>query len=146
MRLSGVSFQMPTVNRRQAPASNQFKAPVSRPVVARPSRLPDPRFGMLVLSRHRDESIVIGDDIIITVVDIRGDKVRLGIEAPQEVSVHRQEVYNAIQRENRQGRGGDRLDLPAKQRIAPRRPSGQPPQGGPGRPPLGGGLGPKSGQ
>src|SRR5271156_5563748 len=56
---------------------------------------------MLVLSRHRDESIIIGDDIVITVVDIRGDKVRLGIAAPIEISVHRQEVYEAIQRENR---------------------------------------------
>ena len=56
---------------------------------------------MLVLSRHRDESIIIGDDITITVVEIRGDKVRLGIVAPKEVPVHRQEVYEAIQRENR---------------------------------------------
>jgi len=56
---------------------------------------------MLVLSRHRDESVTIGDDIIITVVDIRGDKVRLGICAPQDIPVHRQEVYEAIQRENR---------------------------------------------
>lgn len=55
---------------------------------------------MLVLSRQRDESIIIGDNIVITVVDIRGDKVRLGIEAPKEVSVHRQEVWEAIQREN----------------------------------------------
>jgi len=56
---------------------------------------------MLVLSRHRDESIIIGDNIVITIVDIRGDKVRLGIEAPTEIPVHRQEVYEAIQRENR---------------------------------------------
>ena len=56
---------------------------------------------MLVLSRHRDESIMIGDDIVITVVDLRGDKVRLGIDAPKEIPVHRQEVYDAIQRENR---------------------------------------------
>jgi len=55
---------------------------------------------MLVLSRQRDESIFIGDHIKITVVDIRGDKVRLGIEAPTEIPVHRQEVYEAIQREN----------------------------------------------
>ena len=55
---------------------------------------------MLVLSRHRDESIMIGDDVVITIVDIRGDKVRLGIEAPQSIPVHRQEVYDAIQREN----------------------------------------------
>ena len=53
---------------------------------------------MLVLSRQRDESIIIGDNIVITVVDIRGDKVRLGIDAPREVSVHREEVYNAIKR------------------------------------------------
>ena len=53
----------------------------------------------LVLSRQKDESIVIGDDIKITIVDVRGDKVRLGIEAPREVSVHRIEVYEAIQRE-----------------------------------------------
>jgi len=57
-------------------------------------------FFMLVLSRHRDESIMIGDDIVITIVDIRGDKVRLGIEAPQSIPVHRQEVYDAIQRGN----------------------------------------------
>ncbi|HZN36983.1 MAG TPA: carbon storage regulator CsrA [Pirellulaceae bacterium] len=56
---------------------------------------------MLVLSRHRDESIMIGDDIVVTIVDIRGDKVRLGIEAPTAIPVHRQEVYEAIQRENR---------------------------------------------
>ena len=54
---------------------------------------------MLVLSRHRDESIIIGDDIVVTVVDIRGDKVRLGIQAPTQVPVHRQEIYDAIQRE-----------------------------------------------
>ena len=57
---------------------------------------------MLVLSRQRDESIIIGDNIVVTVVDVRGDKVRLGIEAPREVSVYRREVYEAIQRENQQ--------------------------------------------
>lgn len=55
---------------------------------------------MLVLSRHRDESIMIGDDVVVTIVDIRGDKVRLGINAPQDIPVHRREVYEAIQREN----------------------------------------------
>ena len=54
---------------------------------------------MLVLSRQKDESIIIGDDIEITIVDVRGDKVRLGIVAPRTVSVHRKEVYDAIQRE-----------------------------------------------
>ena len=57
---------------------------------------------MLVLSRQRDETIMIGDDIEITIVDIRGDKVRLGITAPSTVPVHRKEVYDAIQRENRE--------------------------------------------
>lgn len=55
---------------------------------------------MLVLSRQRDESIIIGDNIVVTIVDIRGDKVRLGIQAPTEVPVHRREVFEAIQREN----------------------------------------------
>ena len=61
---------------------------------------------MLVLSRQRDESIMIGDKVVITIVDIRGDKVRLGIEAPQEVPEHRQEVYEAIKREGRLSGGG----------------------------------------
>ena len=55
---------------------------------------------MLVLSRQRDETIMIGDEIEITVVDVRGDKVRLGINAPRTVQVHRKEVYEAIRREN----------------------------------------------
>ncbi|GJM17890.1 MAG: hypothetical protein DHS20C14_01030 [Phycisphaeraceae bacterium] len=55
---------------------------------------------MLVLSRQRDETIMIGDDIEISVVDIRGDKVRLGITAPTRIAVHRKEVYEAIKREN----------------------------------------------
>ena len=56
---------------------------------------------MLVLSRYRDESIFIGDDIVITVVDIRGDRVRIGVQAPPDVSVHRQEVYEAIKNETK---------------------------------------------
>ncbi len=55
---------------------------------------------MLVLSRKKNESIVINDDITIVVVEIRGDKVRLGVEAPKEVPVHRREVYDAIKRSN----------------------------------------------
>jgi carbon storage regulator len=55
---------------------------------------------MLVLSRKKNESIVINNDIRIVVVEIRGDKVRLGVEAPREVPVHRREVYDAIQRSN----------------------------------------------
>jgi len=56
---------------------------------------------MLVLSRQRDQTIMIGDLVEITVVDIRGDKVRLGITAPLSIPVHRKEVYEAIQNENR---------------------------------------------
>jgi len=54
---------------------------------------------MLVLSRKKNESLVINDNITIVVVEVRGDKVRLGIEAPQDVSVHRREVYDAIKRQ-----------------------------------------------
>ena len=54
---------------------------------------------MLVLSRQKDESIMIGDDVEITIVDVRGDKVRLGINAPRNITVHRKEIYLAIQKE-----------------------------------------------
>ena len=57
---------------------------------------------MLVLSRQKDQTIMIGDKVEITVVDIRGDKVRLGITAPTEIPVHRKEVYDAIKQENRE--------------------------------------------
>jgi carbon storage regulator len=60
---------------------------------------------MLVLSRQRDETIMIGDDVEVTIVDIRGDKVRLGITAPRAIQVHRKEVYDAIKRENQQAAG-----------------------------------------
>jgi carbon storage regulator len=81
---------------------------------------------MLVLTRQRDESIVIGDNVVVTVVDIRGDKVRLGIEAPEEIPVHRQEVFEAIRRENRQA---SRLQ-PADARALDH---GRPSRHGPGR-------------
>lgn len=54
---------------------------------------------MLVLSRQKDESIMIGENVEITIVDVRGDKVRLGITAPKEIPVHRREVFDAIKRE-----------------------------------------------
>lgn len=54
---------------------------------------------MLVLSRKQDEKIIIGDNIKLMVISIQGDKVRLGIEAPKDVTIHREEVYNAIQEE-----------------------------------------------
>jgi len=83
---------------------------------------------MLVLSRQRDESIMIGDNIVVTIVDIRGDKVRLGINAPTEIPVHRQEIYEAIQRENRRATRVEPKDTrelgapsPAPKRSAPER-------------------------
>lgn len=72
---------------------------------------------MLVLSRHKNESITIGDDITITIVDIRGDKVRLGVEAPREVPVHRREVYDAILR-SKEAEGE-----PSKAELSPEAPS-----------------------
>lgn len=59
---------------------------------------------MLVLSRKKNESIIINNDITIVVVEIRGDKVRLGVEAPKEVPVHRREVYEAIKRNEEEER------------------------------------------
>lgn len=83
---------------------------------------------MLVLSRQRDETIMIGDDIEITVVDIRGDKVRLGITAPNTIPVHRKEVYEAIQRENREASKVKMEDLGGI------KPTGSPQPGDKGRP------------
>ena len=74
---------------------------------------------MLVLSRHRDESIMIGDNVMITIVDIRGDKVRLGIDAPQEIPVHRQEVYDAIKLENQKA---SRLGPSEQHVVVPEKP------------------------
>lgn len=65
---------------------------------------------MLVLSRKKNESIVINNDITIVVVEIRGDKVRLGVEAPKEVPVHRREVYDAIHRSDEKVVGGADLE------------------------------------
>jgi carbon storage regulator len=62
---------------------------------------------MLVLSRKKNESIIINDDITIVVVEIRGDKVRLGVEAPKEVPVHRNEVYEAIRRNQQKQDAGE---------------------------------------
>jgi carbon storage regulator len=88
---------------------------------------------MLVLSRQRDETIMIGDDIELTVVDIRGDKVRLGIKAPTHVAVHRKEVYDAIKRENEQAARSAAADLASIQaRLAPN-PPGRSSAAGPGR-------------
>lgn len=55
---------------------------------------------MLVLTRKLNESIMVGDDVKITIVDVKGDQVKLGITAPREIAVHREEVYREIQKEN----------------------------------------------
>lgn len=62
---------------------------------------------MLVLSRHKNEKIIIGDNITVMVIEIRGDKVRLGIDAPMDIPVHREEVLNAIRRDGRKGGEAD---------------------------------------
>lgn len=66
---------------------------------------------MLVLSRKTGESIVIGSDIIVTLLDVRGDQVRIGIDAPRSVSVHRQEVHDELVRINRESTGTKTADL-----------------------------------
>ncbi len=63
---------------------------------------------MLVLSRQKDESIMVGDNVEITIVDVRGDKVRLGITAPREIPVHRKEVFEAIKREEAEKQAGEK--------------------------------------
>jgi len=79
---------------------------------------------MLVLSRQRDETIMIGDDIEITVVDVRGDKVRLGINAPSKIAVHRKEVYEAIRAENERAArvSGEDLDSLSRSALGRSRP------------------------
>jgi carbon storage regulator len=65
---------------------------------------------MLVLSRRANQSIVVGDDIVITVLDIRGDQVRIGIRAPRHVTVHREEVHTQIRQENQAAARTGRID------------------------------------
>jgi len=67
---------------------------------------------MLILSRRVNEKIVIGDDIVVSVVEVRGDQVKLGIEAPRNVKVFREEVFNAIQDENRKAAAASGAQLP----------------------------------
>jgi carbon storage regulator len=93
---------------------------------------------MLVLSRQREETIMIGDEVEVTIVDIRGDKVRLGIRAPRDISVHRKEVYEAIKRENQAAARVRPQDLPGRPggtqggvagKLAPVRPASRPETG-----------------
>ncbi len=66
---------------------------------------------MLVLTRKKEQSIVINDNIEVTIVDIQGDQVRLGISAPRNISIHRKEVYLEIQEENRRAAQAGNIDL-----------------------------------
>ena len=76
---------------------------------------------MLVLSRERGETVNIGDEIEVTVIDIRGDKVRLGVSAPRHVTVHRKEVYDAIKRQKESGGGEAGSGPPPESPSRPRR-------------------------
>ncbi len=89
---------------------------------------------MLVLSRRRDETIVIGEDIQVTVVDIRGDTVRLGITAPKSIPVYRQEIYEAIQRENLEAAQAKAEGLDAFKGFFPPKPGATPPAAPGGKP------------
>jgi len=84
---------------------------------------------MLVLSRQRDESIMIGDDVEITIVDVRGDKVRLGITAPRCIPVHRREIYDLIQREKKEKQAKEQaegVDEQQTEQSADEKPKKQP--------------------
>lgn len=67
---------------------------------------------MLILARKVNERIVIGDNVQVSVVDIKGDQVKIGIEAPTSVKVYRYEVFEAIQEQNREAASSPTLDLP----------------------------------
>lgn len=79
---------------------------------------------MLVLTRKIDQSIVIGDNIKIIIVDVRGDQVKLGIEAPKDVSVHREEVYEDIQQENRRAVVSQSINIDELNRLLNRSKNG----------------------
>ena len=81
---------------------------------------------MLVLSRQRDESIMIGDDVEIIIVDVRGDKVRLGITAPKSIPVHRREIYDAIQREKYEKKESEQQARAEKEDESQAQPSEKP--------------------
>lgn len=76
---------------------------------------------MLVLTRRRNQSIIIGDEVELIVLDVRGDQVRLGFRAPKNVSVHRREVYDEIQHANREAALSPRSVANALQVIRPTR-------------------------
>jgi carbon storage regulator len=72
---------------------------------------------MLILSRKIDEQIKIGDNITITIIEVRGDQVKIGVEAPKSVKVFREEVFNAIQKENKAAAVGDAVSLDSLSKL-----------------------------
>jgi carbon storage regulator len=102
----GAIFNRVILNRHDERGSSQGRD--------EPAALDAKEFAMLVLSRMKNESIVINDDITIVIVEIRGDKVRIGVEAPKEVPVHRNEVYEALRRNGRQW---EEPELPEEQSL-----------------------------
>jgi len=86
---------------------------------------------MLVLSRKRDESIIIGDDVVVTIIDIKGEQVKLGVSAPKYISIHRKEVYEAIQAENLAASRPEAQNLSSLAKVIGK----TPPSAGEGRPP-----------
>ena len=81
---------------------------------------------MLVLTRKSGEKIIIGDDIVVTVLDVAGTQVRIGIEAPREIAVHRSEIYERIQEENLLAAGVEPADIMAAEKLwRPQKPSTQ---------------------
>ncbi len=82
---------------------------------------------MLVLARRKEQSIMIGDDIEVVVVDIANDQVKLGVVAPRKVSVHRKEIYEAIRNENiAAGKKGRKVDIDSLTDIFPKKPKDKP--------------------
>ncbi|OLB81472.1 MAG: carbon storage regulator [Actinobacteria bacterium 13_2_20CM_2_71_6] len=82
---------------------------------------------MLVLTRHPGESVMVGDDIVITVLDVRGDVVRVGIAAPRSIGVHREEVYRELQRANRDAASPSDVAVEALSRLLRPPAADQPP-------------------
>ena len=80
---------------------------------------------MLVLSRQRDQSIIIGDNVVVTIVDIRGDQVQIGIDAPRSIPVHRYEIYEEIKSATADAADSDAIDMDAIKKK--RKPKGSPP-------------------
>lgn len=92
---------------------------------------------MLVLSRRPQQSLLIGHDVVITVLEVNGDTVRIGISAPPEVQIHREEVYRDLQRSNREAAAGPGGAADFSRQIKPRRSeqSGEPTRPAPSNPP-----------